>query len=61
MSDMTTYLKAENGQVTLSVDKFDDEHVWVSIRGNHGGAYCSISNEEARKMIEGLKRILGEA
>ena len=61
MSDTITYMKAENGQVTVAVDSFDDDNLWLSICGNYGGSHCVISFEEAKKMVEALKRIMEQS
>jgi len=58
MSDTSTSIKADNGQVTVVVDEFDNESIWLSIRGNHGGSHCTISKEGAREMMEAIQRLL---
>lgn len=61
MSDKATYMKGSDGNVTVCVDSYDDQNIWISLRANHGDMHCYMSHEEAKKMIESLKRIVGVA
>jgi hypothetical protein len=61
MSDKSTSIKADNNQITVVVDEFDSESIWLSIRGNHGGSHCTIAKNDARKMMEAIQRLLEES
>lgn len=61
MSETSTAIKADGGHVTVVVDEFDNESIWLSMRGNHGGFHCTISKEDAKIMMEAIKRLLEES
>lgn len=58
MSDKAAYIKGSEGNVTVCVDDYDGENVWIALRANHGGMHCYMSHEQAKKMIEALKSLV---
>lgn len=55
----STLIKAESN-TNVFVDAWEDNGIWLSIQTPHGGAHCTITEENARAMIEALKAAIGD-
>jgi hypothetical protein len=57
--DLQTRIETADGfERVVFVDKYDDNEMWLSIQVSGGGANCTLTFDQARKMVEAINRVL---
>jgi hypothetical protein len=56
--DLQTQIKTTEAYQSVFIDKYDDNEMWLSIQVSGGGANCTLTFDQARKMVEAINRVL---
>lgn len=56
--DLNTRIETTEPHECVFVDRFDDDQMWLSIRVKNGSAYCTLTFEQARQVMEAMERVL---
>ena len=57
--DLQTRIETADGfERVVFVDKYDDNEMWLSIQVSGGGVNCTLTFDQARKMVEAINRVL---
>lgn len=51
-------IKVSEGERRLFIDTYEDAGVWLSLSVRGGSAYCSLTIEEAEKVVNALQRVI---
>lgn len=56
--DLNFSILLHDGERRMFVDQYEDSGVWLSLSVKGGSAYCSMTIEQAEKVVDALQRVI---